>query len=102
MGSRRPAFLHFERVPVSLESPAPGCGTLVLYWRTRPPETKGYHATANGAPRLGCIHGHKNPDAAVVDFLRKYALASEAKLPPDDLAREIVQREVAKRKRANK
>jgi hypothetical protein len=47
---------------------------------------------------LAAFADHKSPQAADVEFLRKHALASEARLPADDLAREIVVRELAKRK----
>ena len=47
---------------------------------------------------LSAITNHKHPQPADVDFLKKFALPSEARLAPDELAAEIVRREVAKRK----
>jgi hypothetical protein len=46
---------------------------------------------------LAAIADHRTPQPNDLEFLRKHALSSEAKLPPDEMAREIVQRELAKR-----
>jgi hypothetical protein len=43
---------------------------------------------------------HRHPQPADVDLLKKHALPSEADLPIDELACEIVRRELAVRKAA--
>jgi len=45
---------------------------------------------------LGAITEHEQPDPADLEFLKRHALPAEADLPPDDLATEIVRRELAK------
>jgi hypothetical protein len=45
---------------------------------------------------LAAITDHKLPQPIDLQFLRKHALPSESSLPPDEMAREIVQRELAK------
>ena len=41
---------------------------------------------------------HRHPEPADVEFLNKHALPSEAGLPIDELACEIIRRELATRK----
>ena len=47
---------------------------------------------------LTAITDRKHPQAVDVEFLRRFALPSEANLKPDELASEIIRRELAKRK----
>ena len=47
---------------------------------------------------LAAVTEHQEPQRADIDFLRRVALPEAADLPPDELAREIVERELAKRK----
>ena len=51
---------------------------------------------------LTTITERKTPDAADVQFLLKYDLPSEAKLPADELATEIIKRELVRRKQPKK
>jgi hypothetical protein len=45
---------------------------------------------------LSAITEHKKPQETDVEFLRRHALPSETALAPDDLAKEIIQRELKK------
>jgi hypothetical protein len=47
---------------------------------------------------LTAVTDRKHPQAADVDYLRRFALPSEANLKPDELASEIIKRELAKRR----
>jgi len=49
---------------------------------------------------LSACTEHKTPETIDVESLRKHALPSEANLPPDEFAAEIIRRELAKRKSA--
>jgi hypothetical protein len=48
---------------------------------------------------LAAINEKRLPQPADIEFLRTFALPTEADLMPDDLAAEIIKRELANRKR---